>query len=388
MSKLYLNNQQLNAELQKCLQCKTKPCMQACPVKCSPCDFIALAQRGNMDVAACEILRQNPLGEVCGLICPDKFCINACIRANIDAPIKIPAVQATIMQKAKNVNFAKAQSNNKKIAVIGLGPAGIGAVAEALKYGFEVTAFEKENTIGGALNLIPSSRLPREVLLKEWQRISNNSLLNVKFSAQINDYEELLKLGYEAVIVTIGEQKARTLKIEGKEFAINYTEYLKNPQNYATSGHVMIVGGGAVAVDCALTAAKQGARHTEMLVRRSISNMRITIAERDSLLKAKIDITPMTKPLKIEKSGDSLIVDTIKTEFNEQGELVEVENTIIRRKNVDLLVTALGSEQAEELVDNPKIIYAGDFINGGSTAVEAIADGKKAVMEIVKNIKI
>lgn len=388
MSKLYLNNQQLNAELQKCLQCKTKPCMQACPVKCSPCDFIALAQRGNMDAAACEILRRNPLGEVCGLICPDKFCVNACIRANIDAPIKIPAVQATIMQKAKNVNFAKAQSNNKKIAVIGLGPAGIGAVAEALKYGFEVTAFEKENTIGGALNLIPSSRLPREVLLKEWQRISNNSLLNVKFSAQINDYEELLKLGYEAVIVTIGEQKVRTLKIEGKEFAINYTEYLKNPQNYATSGHVMIVGGGAVAVDCALTAAKQGARHTEMLVRRSISNMRITIAERDSLLKAKIDITTMTKPLKIEKSGDSLIVDTIKTEFNEQGELVEVENTIIRRKNIDLLVTALGSEQAEELVDNPKIIYAGDFINGGSTAVEAIADGKKSVMEIVKNIKI
>ena len=384
MSELYLKQPQLKAELEKCLQCKTKPCKAACPVSCSPCDFIKYAKEGNFDKAAEEILRQNPLGETCGLICPDKFCMKACTRANLDASIKIPAVQAAIMQKANEVFVDGNPDNGKKIAVVGLGPAGIGAVAEALKQGFSVDAFEKESSVGGALNLIPNERLPKEVLLKEWQRISNNPRLQVNFSIEVSNYKSLLNKDYDAIVIALGEQKSRKLGIEGEQFALDYTEYLQNPQKYVISGHVMIVGGGAAAVDCALTAARQGARHTEMLVRRGISNMRITAAERDSLLQAAVDITAMTKPLKIEKSGDKLIVDTIKTEFDEQGKLVEVAGTQIKRNNIDLVITALGSDRAEEPVENPKIIYAGDFITGGSTAVQAVASGKKAIDMIVE----
>ena len=384
MSELYLKQPQLKAELEKCLQCKTKPCKAACPVSCSPCDFIKYAKEGNFDKAAEEILRQNPLGETCGLICPDKFCMKACTRANLDASIKIPAVQAAIMQKANEVFVDGNPDNGKKIAVVGLGPAGIGAVAEALKQGFSVDAFEKESSVGGALNLIPNERLPKEVLLKEWQRISNNPRLQVNFSIEVSNYKSLLNKDYDAIVIALGEQKSRKLGIEGEQFALDYTEYLQNPQKYVISGHVMIVGGGAAAVDCALTAARQGARHTEMLVRRGISNMRITAAERDSLLQAAVDITAMTKPLKIEKSGDKLIVDTIKTEFDEQGKLVEVAGTQIKRNNIDLVITALGSDRAEEPVENPKIIYAGDFITGGSTAVQAVASGKKTIDMIVE----
>lgn len=384
MSELYLKQPQLKAELEKCLQCKTKPCKAACPVSCSPCDFIKYAKEGNFDKAAEEILRQNPLGETCGLICPDKFCMKACTRANLDASIKIPAVQAAIMQKANEVFVDGNPDNGKKIAVVGLGPAGIGAVAEALKQGFSVDAFEKESSVGGALNLIPNERLPKEVLLKEWQRISNNPRLQVNFSIEVSNYKSLLNKDYDAIVIALGEQKSRKLGIEGEQFALDYTEYLQNPQKYVISGHVMIVGGGAAAVDCALTAARQGARHTEMLVRRGISNMRITAAERDSLLQAAVDITAMTKPLKIEKSGDKVIVDTIKTEFDEQGKLVEVAGTQIKRNNIDLVITALGSDRAEEPVENPKIIYAGDFITGGSTAVQAVASGKKTIDMIVE----
>lgn len=384
MSEIYLKLPQLKAETEKCLQCKTKPCKAACPVSCSPCDFIKYAKEGDFNKAAEEILRQNPLGETCGLICPDKFCMKACVRANLDAPIKIPAVQAAIMQKAGEVCVDDKPDNGKKIAVVGLGPAGIGAVAEALKQGFSVDAFEKESSVGGALNLIPNERLPKEVLSKEWQRISNTPRLQVNFSVEISDYKSLLNSDYKAIIIALGEQKSRKLGIEGEQFALDYTEYLKNPQKYTVSGHVMIVGGGAAAVDCALTAAKQGARHTEMLVRRGISNMRITAAERDSLLQAAVDITAMTKPLKIEKSGDKLIVDTIKTEFDEQGKLVEVAGTQIRRNNIDLVITALGSDRAEEPLENAKIIYVGDFITGGSTAVQAVASGKKAILQILQ----
>ena len=388
MSEPYINEIQLKAELEKCLQCKTKPCTQACPVKCSPCDFIALAKKGNFAEAASEIIRQNPLGEVCGLVCPDKFCIKACTRAKIDVAIKIPAIQAAIMRKSHEVSFENLPYNGKKIAVIGLGPAGIGAVAEALKHGFAVEAFEKEETIGGALNLIPQDRLPREVLLKEWQRISKNSRLTVRFAHKIEDYVMLSEQGFAAVIVALGEQKSRRLGIEGEQLAIDYTEYLKNPQKYVVSGHIMIIGGGAAAVDCALTAVTQGAKHTEMLVRRGLSNMRITAAERQNLLENEVDITTMTRPLKVEKSGDSLTVYTCKTKFNDDGKLVDEENTQIKRENIELVVTALGSERAEEPSDEQNIIYVGDFINGGSTAVQAIASGKNAVVEIAERLKI
>ena len=388
MSEPYINETQFKAELEKCLQCKAKPCTQACPVKCSPCDFIALAKKGNFSEAASEILRQNPLGEVCGLVCPDKFCVKACTRAKIDAAIKIPAIQAFIMRKSRKISFESLPYNGKKIAVIGLGPAGIGAVAESLKRGFAVEAFEKEETIGGALNLIPQNRLPREVLLEEWQRISKNTRLTVHLAYKIEDYKMLSEQGFAAVIVALGEQKSRRLGIEGEQLAIDYTEYLKNPQKYAVSGHIMIVGGGAVAVDCALTAVKQGAKHTEMLVRRGLNNMRITEAERQSLLDNGVDITTMTRPLKVEQSGDLLTVYTCKTKFDDTGKLVDEENTQIKCDNIELVVTALGSERAEEPIDEQNIIYVGDFINGGSTAVQAIASGKNAVVEIAERLKI
>ena len=82
----YLTKPQFAAELEKCLKCPAKPCEKACPVHCSPHDFIAAAKKNDTAQAADLIARQNPLGEVCGLICPDKFCMNACLRSHIDAP--------------------------------------------------------------------------------------------------------------------------------------------------------------------------------------------------------------------------------------------------------------------------------------------------------------
>ena len=82
--KLYLNKAQLNAELNRCLNCKNQPCMTACPVNCNPHEFIRHALEGNFDQAVEAITRTNPMGQTCGLICPDKFCMAACTRQRID----------------------------------------------------------------------------------------------------------------------------------------------------------------------------------------------------------------------------------------------------------------------------------------------------------------
>jgi len=382
---MYLTKPQFDAETQKCLQCKAKPCMKACPVLCSPCDFIADAKNNDMRAAAELITKQNALGEVCGLICPDTFCMKACVRANIDSAIKIPAVQAYIMREARLSNLTKAEqgaANGKKIAVIGLGPAGIGAVAELIKRGFTVEAFEEKSVVGGALNLIPQSRLPREIIAYEWQKLSQSPLVTAHFDRKITDYAALLQSGFDAVIVTVGEQKCRKMGIEGEENALLYTDYLQIPEKYQTGGNVAIIGGGAVAVDCAVTARENGAKNVEMFVRRKIGNMRITPLERDTLLKNDVDITTMTRVAKIEKDGDFLTAYTVKTQFNEEGKLVDVPNTMVARKGFKHIIYALGSSRGEDIIEADRIIYAGDFVSGGSTAVQAIASGRDAVQKI------
>lgn len=387
MKSKYLTSPQLQAELEKCLQCPAKPCMKACPAQVSPADFMALAKKGEWLKAAEEIERQNPLGEICGLICPDKFCMQACTRRHIDAPIRIPEVQAAIMQKARQMRIDNTtqttSANGKKVAVIGLGPAGISAVVALLKQGFRVTAFEKSAVVGGALNYIPQVRLPREVIAYEWQKWQNHPLLEVHFNQSVSDYVALLAQGFDAVIVASGEQKTRTLGIEGEDFAVQWTDYLRQPQKYADAKNVAIVGGGAVAVDCAVTAKMQGAQNVEMFVRRRLSDMRITAQERLQLLEQQVDITTMTRLTKIENNADNLAAWTVKTRFNDAGKLEDQPQTEVARQGFDLIVLALGSMRAEELASTERIIYAGDVLNGGSTAVEAVASGRKAVQELL-----
>ncbi len=115
---LYLSRPQLIAELGRCLACKTKPCMNACPVNCNPQEFIAKAIQNDFDGAVEAITRNNPMGQTCGLICPDKFCMRACTRSNIDFPINIPRVQATILEKYRtpqNAAHPKQPANGKKL---------------------------------------------------------------------------------------------------------------------------------------------------------------------------------------------------------------------------------------------------------------------------------
>ncbi|MBR6355337.1 MAG: FAD-dependent oxidoreductase [Alphaproteobacteria bacterium] len=392
MKPRYLSKPQFAAELEKCLKCPAKPCAQACPVKCSPHDFIAAAQKGDIKQAAALIVAQNPLGEVCGLICPDKFCTRACLRQHIDAPIKIPQVQAEIMRRAREDNLLPPMQNvapnGKRIAIIGAGPSGIGAAAELIQHGFQVTIFEKNETIGGALNLIPQMRLPREIIEAEWQYLAQNPLVEAYFKTTVADYPTLLQQGFAAVIVAVGAQKSRTLGIEGENLLLDYTEYLQNPAHYATAGNVAIVGGGAAAVDCVLTAKAQGAANVEMFVRRRLSDMRITATERQALLENQVDITTMTRVTRVVKSGNTLTAYTCKTRFNTDGRLEDVPQTEIVRSDFALIILALGATRAQEPTEAENIFYVGDFVGGGSTAVEALASGKQIAQEVAKKLKI
>lgn len=387
MNALYLNAAQFKAECEKCLQCPAKPCEKACPANVSPHDFIAAAKNGDFKTAGELILKQNSLAETCGLICPDKFCRKACLRAHLDCAINIPKLQAYIMKKYRETaeNLVKTSAGRaQKFAVIGAGPAGIGAATELLKSGFAVEVFEKSSELGGALKMIPDLRLPKEIVAHEWENLARRGMLTFNFNQEIVEPKTLLEQGFAGVVVAIGENKFRKLGIEGENLALNYDEYLLNPKKYADAENVAVVGGGAVAVDCAVSAKTGGAKNVEMFVRRRLSDMRITKAERNSLIENQIDITTMTRITKIEKDGDKLTAYSCKTRFNTEQKLEDIPNTEIMRKGFDYIVLALGSYSENLPEQNEKIVFAGDCINGSSTAVEAVASGKSAARRLIE----
>ena len=147
----FLTDAQLHAEFDRCEYCEEKPCQQGCPVHCSPMDFIKAARLSNSSDfkrSTAEIMSQNQLGGVCGAVCPDTFCMRLCVHKNFDRALNIPDLQATIVQKAKDLGvmpeFNNATLNGKKIAIIGAGPAGLAASAVLAQQGYLVDIFEKE----------------------------------------------------------------------------------------------------------------------------------------------------------------------------------------------------------------------------------------------------
>ena len=375
MSKLYLNKPQLDAELFKCLNCASKPCMTACPVNCSPQEFIQHAKAGEYENAVKSICKNNPMGHTCGLICPDTFCMKACLRSKIDHPINIPLVQATLISKHRQdmTDIDKAPDNGKKVAIIGAGPAGMAAAWVLVKLGYAVKLFEKTDKVGGALNLIPDYRLPYEVIEDDWNYIKRIGNAEIEFNTQIDNPKDLLDEGFDGVIMAVGEQTGIDLGVDGEENVVAYADYLKTPQNFASEGKVGIIGGGNVAADCAVTAKNLGANSVSVFIRRKIFDMKVTKKEMAELLERQIDLVTTTRVCKVEKNGNKLDVWTCSTQPGEKG-YEDIADSRIKREGFDLVIKAIGSH-AGKPIDHENIIYAGDAKNGGSTIVEAVASG-------------
>ena len=228
--------------------------MNACPVNCSPQEFISHAKNGDFEQAVATITRNNPMGQTCGLICPDKFCMKACTRSRIDFAVNIPKVQATILENYRNPSAeAKAiRPNGRKVAVIGAGPAGLAAAAELGKQGYYVCLYEASDKIGGALNMIPDERLPYEVIAKDWSFIFNRDFITLYLTTKIGCPSDLFSQGFDGVIVATGEPNVTDLGIPGQEYAVSYMEYLHHPSKYETKGRVAVIGGGLVGIEALL----------------------------------------------------------------------------------------------------------------------------------------
>ena len=389
-------------EAARCLLCHDAPCSKGCPAGTDPASFIRSIRFRNVKGAAETIRENNVLGGSCARICPyDNLCEEACSRCGIDKPIQIGKLQryAIDMEKTFKMKTLQAPAEKKpgQVACVGAGPASLACAAELAKAGYKVTVFEREAKAGGMLSygVIPS-RLPQSVIDWDVKQVKD---LGVKFKFNTEAKAEDLE-GFDAVFIGTGLWNAQLPKLEGAELkgvwsAIDYLKAARTKdKNFDMKDkRVIVVGGGDVAVDCAVTAKLLGAEDVRVLYRRTIDEAPASISEFHYLLDLGIGITTGLYP--VAAKGTKTKMNTVEVEgfYDKKAKASFTADTLV-------FATGQSAEDQEALAAVPvtekglikvkkggqasgKYFAAGDIVNGGKTAVEAVAAGKEAAASII-----
>ena len=254
-----------------CLNCKTRPCSaKGCPLENNIPDFIKAVKEENYKQAY-EILSQTTvLPGICGKICPHmKQCQGSCIRGIKGEPVSIGDIENYIYEKAEAENYSLKDAmltgestskklSNKKVAIIGGGPAGLTCAAFLAKDGVNVTIYEKYDYLGGLLvHGIPEFRLPKTRVQETVKRILDLGI-NVEYNKELGKNLNLKELekNYDAVFISIGANKSAKMGVSGEKLEGVYggnelLEYNTHPDY--TGKIVAVIGGGNVAMDCSRT---------------------------------------------------------------------------------------------------------------------------------------
>lgn len=393
-SPFFLTDAQLVSEIARCEYCAEKPCREACPADCSPADFIMAAKVGapsDFRRAAALIMVANPLGGVCGVVCPDTHCMRACARATFDVPINIPAVQATIIAKARELGVMpvldKPEANGKSVAVVGAGPAGCGAAALLAQRGHRVDILEVGRA-GGMAALIPDFRLGKDVLTADLAFVVSLGAVTLK-AQRVDDPATLLVSGYDAVVVTTGLERPVELGVPGEELAVRWAEFLAAPAGDAVHGRrVAVIGGGAVAADCAKTAAAAGAASVEMFALETLPEMPLTARELAGLVRAGVAVSGRVRVTAIVHDKDAVRgLKTVKVALPpgvafHPSRVADVPGTTQLRPEIDSVIVAIGARPGLAPAAARGVFFAGDVENGPTTVVEAVAAGKNAALAV------
>ena len=388
---MYMTDAQLRAEVKRCEFCEEKPCKDACPADCSPADFImAIKQGGTSDFkrAAALIMTRNPLGGVCGGVCPDTHCQAACVHQGFDRPVEIPTVQAAIVARAKELGVMPAldesEANGKRVAIVGAGPAGTAAALTLAQRGYAVELFEADSRAGGACALIPRHRLDPDTLATDLDWAFAHSRVTLTLNTKIDHPEALLSKGFDAVVVACGRHQPFTLGIAGEEHAWTGNDYLRRADELKPAGSLAVIGGGAIACDCAVVSKLAGAPNVEMFALESLAEMPMTPKERQLLLDYDIQVSGRTSVSAVLHKGGA--VEGLKTvkvalpagEQFHPSKVANVDGSEQVRDGFAHVIIAIGNRAALAPVKNPAVFFAGDAATGPSTVVEAAASGKNS----------
>src|SRR4030066_949798 len=290
---LGFSEKQAIEEAKRCIQCKKPSCMKGCPVEVKIPAFLKYVAEGDFDRAIKEIKTDNALPAVCGRVCPQETqCEQVCVLSKKGASVSIGRLERFVSdrERSKGANVSeKPEPTGKKIAVVGSGPAGLTAAADLAKMGHSVTIFEALHEAGGVLIYgIPEFRLPKKIVSAEVEYVKKLgvTVLLDHVIGKIENVDELL-LEFDAVFLGTGAGLPVFMNIDGEnlngvysanEFLtrVNLMKSYKFP-DYDTpikkGKHVVVVGGGNVAMDSARCALRLGAEEVTIVYRRGEEEM-------------------------------------------------------------------------------------------------------------------
>jgi NADH-quinone oxidoreductase subunit F len=407
-------------------------CVNTCPAGVDTPAYLALVAQGRYAEGLAIHRRRNPFALVCGRACP-AFCETKCRRGEIDEPVAIRLVKRFMADHEFEKHWQpepigtaaeRAAAAQRKVAVIGAGPAGLTAALRLAQRGYQVTVYEKYPVAGGMMAwAIPEYRLPRGPLLAEIENVRRagvdircNQALGRDFSL-----DDLLgSRGYNAVLLAIGAHRSRQLGVAGddKQGVVDGVEFLSrvagdstlraaglpagDPLPEVRGKRVAVVGGGDVAIDVARSALRMGAREVHVIYRRAGDDMPAAHLpeEIEAARHEGIRFHTLVNPVEVLGNGSVTGVRL------QQQRLADFDDTARRRPvplggdsyelNVEMLIPAIGqvpdvtwlhgTDVARRrgdtfIVDDafsttrPGVFAAGDAVTGPATIVEAVAHG-------------
>lgn len=420
-----LSKEMAITEASRCLDCPDPQCVTGCPVGINIPGFIKNIQRGETGIALQVLRETSALPAVCGRVCPqEKQCESKCIYHKMKKePVAIGYLERFAADNGEAAQPARPESNGKRIAVVGSGPAGLSFAGAMISKGYDVTVFEALHEIGGVLKYgIPEFRLPNAVVDKE---INALRAQGVKFEkdtviGKTLTQKDLEEMNFDGVFVASGAGLPRFMGIPGENLinVVSSNEYLTriNLMHAGTPGYatpvfrgkkVAIIGGGNTAMDSCRTARRMGAERAIVVYRRSEAEMPARIEEVKHAKEEGVEFMTLHNPIEYlgDEKGRVRAMRLQKMELGEpdasgrrspvavEGAIEEIEvdmvivsvgvspNPLIPNNFDGLDVTQRGTiaADADTLQSSIGNLYAGgDIVRGGATVILAMGDGRRA----------
>lgn len=409
-------------EIQKmaeyCLNCKAKPCTKACPMNTNIPEFIQKIKSKEYGEAYNILQENNKFSYICSLVCPqEEQCQGSCVRGVKSEPTQIGKLEKFVNEWAietkYNIKHKKIKNKvNKKVAVIGSGPAGLSCCIELLNNGYDVTVFEKELLAGGLLRYgIPDFRLSKENIDRIIENIKSYGA-KFEFNKELgkNLHIKQLKEEYDYIFLGIGAEVSTTYKLSDNNVEKIYdSEYFlkeyNNERNIKNLGDVVVIGGGNVAIDCARTAVRMGAKNVSILYRRDEENMPARDIEVKEAIEDGVKINYKTRVISAisDENGkitgvnciktniiDKKAVDIPNTEFTYPANTVvfaiglKPNKTILSDEGININEYGLVEIDDECRTNIENVFAGGDVSESKSTVCRALSAGRKAALKIIE----
>ena len=417
-------------EAERCLHCNNPRCVKGCPVGIMIPEFIQHIKDGNIKSAYDVINKASSLPAICGRVCPqEKQCEKMCIKGFKSDAIAIGSLERYVADYVREhdlVNINEIKKNNKKVAIVGSGPAGLSCAAQLAKNGCNVTIYEVLHKAGGVLTYgIPEFRLPKKIVESE---INNLKKMGVEILCDVPIGNAItideLSQKYDAVFIGTGAGLPKFMGIPNEEanevFSANeilkrinlmgaYKDDSKTPIKAGKIAY--IIGGGNVAMDAARSLRRLG-METHLMYRRSMEELPARKMEVMHAMEEGIIFDILENPVQIliDENNKVTGMEVVSMELGDADESgrrsVHEKANSLHKVKCDMVVMALGTSPNHEALKNSKIIFndrglievtntktnlsnvyaGGDAVTGSATVILAMEAGKNAAKEIINNI--